>query len=186
MVFKTGIQARGNRANTFRADTQLVAASAIYLIAVLVANYTATWFIPLPVFGFVAVGTLIFGVTFTQRDRVHRGGRMAVYTMIIVAAAMSVVMAFTLGVPLRIIAASFTAITLAEVADTEIYQLHITKPWLERVARSNAVSIPLDSVLFNAIAFAGVFALPMWIAIVFGEIVVKTLTGVVAALCHQP
>jgi hypothetical protein len=29
----------------------------IYIGAVLVANYTATWFFPLPVFGMVSVGT---------------------------------------------------------------------------------------------------------------------------------
>ena len=58
----------------------------IYIIAVLVANYTATWFIPLPIFGMVSVGTLVFGITFTQRDRVHRFGRKSVYFMIFVAA----------------------------------------------------------------------------------------------------
>ena len=50
-------------------------AMTIYIVAVLAANYTATWFIPLPIFGMVSVGTLIFGVTFTQRDRVHRPDR---------------------------------------------------------------------------------------------------------------
>ena len=52
----------------------MLTSMAIYITAVLVANYTATWFIPLPVFGLVSVGTLVFGVTFTQRDRVHRFG----------------------------------------------------------------------------------------------------------------
>jgi hypothetical protein len=49
--------------------------AAIYILATLGANYTATWFIPFPVFGQVAVGTFIFGLTFTQRDRLHVGGR---------------------------------------------------------------------------------------------------------------
>ena len=56
----------------------------IYIVAVLVANYTATWFIPLPIFGMVSVGTLVFGITFTQRDRVHRYGRKVVYLMIFI------------------------------------------------------------------------------------------------------
>ena len=133
----------------------------------------------------VAVGTLIFGITFTQRDRVHHGGRKIVYTMLLVAALMNVVMAIVLDVPLRIVLASFVAIVLAEAADTEIYQLHIAKPWLERVTRSNLISIPLDSVLFNTIAFAGVFALPLWISIVIGEIIVKFITGGIAALCYR-
>ena len=172
-----------NGRNEIGKGTELLAASVIYLIAVLLANYTATWFIPLPI-GMVAVGTLIFGITFIQRDRVHRGGRKLVYVMLLVAALMNVVMAIVLDVPLRIILASFIAIILAEAADTEIYQLYIAKPWLERVTRSNVVSIPLDSILFNAIAFAGIFAFPLWISIVVGEVIVKFITGGVAALCH--
>ena len=64
----------------------MVPSMTIYILAVLAANYTATWFIPLPIFGMVSVGTLIFGITFTQRDRVHRYGRKAVYAMILLAA----------------------------------------------------------------------------------------------------
>ena len=159
-----------------------MAAASIYLVATLLANYTAMWFIPFPVFGMIAVGTLIFGVTFTQRDRVHQQGRCRVYIMITVAALMNVIMVQLLGVPSRIILASFAAIVIAELADTEIYHRYLSRPWLERVVRSNAVSIPLDSLLFNAIAFAGVFAWPVWIAIVFGEIVVKSATGILAGL----
>ena len=132
----------------------------IYIAAVLVANYTATWFIPLPVFGLVSVGTLVFGVTFTQRDRVHRYGRKAVYTMIFMAAVGMVLESLFLGVAWRIIAASFIAIVLSETADTEVYQKLLHRSWLRRVVGSNLVSIPLDSLLFNVIAFAGVFAPP--------------------------
>jgi hypothetical protein len=139
-------------------------------------------FIPLPVFGVVSVGTLVFGVTFTQRDRVHRHGRRAVYAMIFMAAVGMVAQSIWLDVPWRIIAASFVAIVLSETADTEVYQRLINRPWLHRVAGSNAVSIPLDSLIFNAIAFAGVFAPLMLMQIVFGEIVVKTATGGLAAL----
>lgn len=60
--------------------------SIIYLTAVLSANYTAIWFIPLPVFGLVAFGTILFGATFTARDYVHALGRRYVYAMIAVAA----------------------------------------------------------------------------------------------------
>ncbi len=70
----------------------------IYITAVLAANYTATWFVPLPVFGMVSIGTLIFGITFTQRDRVHRHGRKAVYAMILAAALGMVAESLLLGV----------------------------------------------------------------------------------------
>jgi hypothetical protein len=53
---------------------------------------------------------------------------------------------------------------------------------MQRVAGSNLVSIPLDSMLFNLIAFAGVFEPGMLAAIIFGEIVAKFAAGAVAAL----
>ncbi len=157
-------------------------AMAIYILATLAANLTATWFLPLPVFGLVSVAVFVFGVTFTQRDRVHRYGRRAVYGMIGLAAALNCLEALVLGVEWRIILASFTAIVLAELADTEVYQRHIKRPWLGRVAISNAVSIPLDSLLFNTIAFAGTFGPGLLAQIIFGEIVCKTLVGGVTAL----
>lgn len=154
----------------------------IYCLAVWLANYTATMFIPFPLFGMVSVGTMIFGVTFTQRDRVHRHGRRAVYIMIAVAAAGMVIESALLGVPWRIITASFLAIVLSETADTEVYHHLLRRSWLHRVMRSNAVSIPIDSIMFNVVAFAGVFPLLMLIQIIFGEIVVKTITGALVAL----
>lgn len=157
-------------------------AALVYILAVLSANYTATWFIPLPLFGYVAVGTLLFGFTFTQRDRVHRYGRRAVYLMLAVTALLAGLESLVLGVPFRIIGASLLTILIAESADTEVYQRLIKRSWLVRVAGSNAVSIPLDSLLFNLLAFAGVFAPEMLVGIIAGEIVVKTTVGVVSAL----
>lgn len=156
--------------------------SIIYITAVLTANYTAIWFIPFPVFGLVAVGTLIFGATFTARDYVHHVGRRYVYVMIAVAALASAMLSVAGSVDWRIILASVTAIILAETADTEVYQRLIQQTWLIRVAGSNMVSIPLDSLLFNAVAFAGVFAWPVLVAIIFGEIVTKFVSGGVVAL----
>jgi uncharacterized PurR-regulated membrane protein YhhQ (DUF165 family) len=154
----------------------------IYITAVLVANYTATWFIPMPVFGLVSVGTLVFGITFTQRDRVHRYGRKPVYTMIFAAALGMVGESIFLEVEWRIIAASFIAIALSETADTEVYQKLLHRSWMQRVAGSNLISIPLDSLLFNFIAFAGVFDNMTLAKIVFGEIVAKFTTGILAAM----
>ena len=158
----------------------------IYIAAVLVANYTATWFIPLPVFGMVSVGTMVFGVTFTQRDRVHRYGRGPVYLMILVAAMGMVLESLFLAVEWRIILAFFIAIVLSEAADTEIYHKLLHRSWIQRVTGSNLISIPLDSVLFNLIAFLGVFKPSMLVAIIFGEIVVKFTTGAIAALWRAP
>lgn len=157
----------------------------IYIAATLAANYTAAWFIPLPIFGLVSVGTLFFGVTFTQRDRVHHRGRKAVYTMIFVAAVLNSLMSILMDVSWRIILASFTAIVLAEAADTEVYQKLIRRPWLQRVAGSNAVSIPMDSALFTFIAFAGVFPFTKMVAIIFGDVVLKAVISVIVAFRRQ-
>jgi hypothetical protein len=164
----------------------MIPAMSVYIGAVLAANYTAMWFIPLPIFGKVSVGTLIFGITFTQRDRVHRYGRKAVYGMILAAAVGMVLESLFLEVPWRIILASFIAIVLSEAADTEIYHKLLHRSWLQRVTGSNLISIPLDSILFNLIAFLGVFQGPLLVAIIFGEIVTKFTTGALAALWRAP
>jgi queuosine precursor transporter len=154
----------------------------IYILAVLGANLTATWFLPLPIFGQVAVGTIIFGFTFTQRDRMHSRGRRFVYSIIALATVLSAVLAAVGHVPPRIILASVIAIVIAETADTEVYQRLLAKSWWHRVFASNAVSIPLDSIFFNVVAFAGVFAPKMMISIIVGEIIVKFLVGGLTAL----
>lgn len=160
----------------------MILAIALYSAATMAANYTATWFLPLPVFGLVSVAVFIFGLTFTLRDYVHHAGRRAVYGMIGASAVLNVLAAFVLGVEPRIIAASFLAIILAEVADTEVYQRLLARPWLARVTGSNAVSIPLDTLIFNGVAFAGVFAPVLLLQIMVGEVIVKTAVGGLAAL----
>ncbi|MEI7906507.1 MAG: VUT family protein, partial [Bacteroidota bacterium] len=78
--------------------------------------------------------------------------------------------------------ASLIAIILAETADTEIYQHFINNTWGMRVLKSNSVSVPLDSLLFNLIAFAGLFSNEELASIIFGEIVFKGLVSAVTAL----
>jgi uncharacterized integral membrane protein (TIGR00697 family) len=90
-------------------------------------------------------------------------------------------------VPWRIIVASCLAILLAEAADTEVFHRLRNERWTVRVATSNAISIPLDSVIFNVVAFgailglAGVFPASMVIAIIVGDIIAKTVVGLLAA-----
>jgi uncharacterized PurR-regulated membrane protein YhhQ (DUF165 family) len=97
--------------------------------------------------------------------------------MILIAAVGMVLESLFLAVPWRIILASFIAIVLSETADTEVYHKLLQRSWFQRVLGSNLVSIPLDSILFNVIAFAGVFEPGMMVAIIFGEIVVKLPPG---------
>jgi len=186
-------------------------AAIIYVLAVLLANFTATMFLPVPfLFGLelpVAVGTFIFGITFTQRDRMHYMGRRFVYKVILLAALLNLLMLVSLDLwlarllaetaaemgsawlaqsftyldeaGLRVYIASFTAIVLAEAADTEVYHRLRRRRWLLRVSGSNAVSVPLDSTLFNLIAFAWVpgFAAGFIAWLIAGEVIVKYTVG---------
>lgn len=163
-------------------DAAMLAAMTVYILCTLLANFTFDTFIPLPLFGLLSVGTLFFGVTFTQRDRVHRYGRTQVYLMIFVAALTNMLLSFYLGIPLRFLLAGFLAIVLAEAADTEVYQRFISRRWLMRVATSNAVSIPIDSVTFTLIAFAGTLSLAAMGEIIFADILAKTVIGLLAAM----
>lgn len=181
-------------------------AAAIYALAVLAANLTATLFVPFPVFGQVAVGTFLFGITFSQRDRLHQsGGRRLVYWVILGTAVLNFLVMLSFlhlwGGPavgaarwvgwewlaqglamlrestFRVLLASFSAIVLAEAADTEVYHQLRRRSWVVRVLRSNLLSIPLDSLLFNLVAFAGIFPWAMLLSIVFGEVVIKFLVS---------
>jgi uncharacterized PurR-regulated membrane protein YhhQ (DUF165 family) len=166
------------------------------VVATVLANYTFDSFIPLGGFDLangwfldrfeflVNVGTLFFGITFTQRDRVHRFGREAVYSMILVAAIANVLMSLHLGTPLRYVFVGFLAIVLSETADTEIFARLRGRPWFARVASSNAVSAPLDTVIFTVLAFVGQsFATPTWmLQVIVTDILVKYSSGLLAAV----
>lgn len=170
------------------------------MAAVLGANLTATAFVPVAGFGQVAIGTLIFGLTFTQRDLLHRRGRAFVYRVIVWTALANTLLmwsytqgwgpwaverftalgwswaatsaAYLAEGGWRVLGASLLAILLAESADTEVFH-RLRQRWLGRSLVSNAVSIPVDTLVFNAVAFAGLFGAGLWWSIVFGEIVVK-------------
>ncbi|MGD2012649.1 MAG: queuosine precursor transporter [Desulfobacterales bacterium] len=145
-------------------------------------------------------GTFIYPLTFTIRDLIHkRLGKSAARTVIMLAAGVNLFMAvffhFTawlpqdpswgltqefsaiLGPVWRIVIASIVAEVFSELLDTEIYHLwqsRITKryQWL-RVISSNAVSIPVDSLIFCWLAFG--FVLPhqvVW-SIFFANVIVK-------------
>lgn len=162
----------------------LLAAAGTYIAATLLANFTLDSFIPLGDFFLLNVGTLFFGITFTQRDRVHRHGRRAVYSMIFVAACANVALAAALGTPLRYVAVSFLTILVAETADTEVYQRLLRRRWLTRVAASNAVSAPLDTLMFTLLAFWGEeFATSAWLfQVIITDLLVKYGSGMLAAL----
>ncbi len=148
----------------------------------------------------VDAGTFIYPFTFTLRDLVHKLlGRSAARATIVTAGVINLVMAalfaFAAWLPpdptwplqrefaavltpvWRIVVASIVAEVFSELTDTEVYHL-----WMSRVTRrfqwtrvlvSNAVSVPLDSLIFCWGAFGGVLpAATVW-SIVWANILVK-------------
>lgn len=157
----------------------------------------------------VDAGTLTYPLTFTLRDLVHKvGGRHVARVVILVTASLNVVAAgafwLTARLPgdlavdtpaqelfgsvldpvLRITAASVVAQVVAELLDTEVYHRFVRRfghrhQW-GRVLSSNAVSVPIDSVVFVAIAFGGVVPFAVAVSIVWANVVVKGLTSLLS------
>ncbi len=133
----------------------------------------------------VDMGTFIYPITFTLRDVVHKVlGRSAARTLIVTCGGVNLFMgayiAWSAGVasdpawgldaeysallgPIwRIVIASIIAEVVSELVDTEVYHWFgtrvSTRPQWARVLASNAISVPLDSILFSVLAFG---ALPL-------------------------
>jgi uncharacterized integral membrane protein (TIGR00697 family) len=129
----------------------------------------------------VDMGTFIYPVTFTLRDLVHKLlGKRGAQVLILAAGAINLLMAgylmWAARVPSdprwglhaefaavlapvwRIVLASIAAEVVSELTDTEVYHWFVTRvtrryQWL-RVLTSNAVSVPVDNLIFCAGAFA--------------------------------
>jgi uncharacterized integral membrane protein (TIGR00697 family) len=155
----------------------------------------------------VDAGTFIYPLTFTIRDLVHKQlGKTAARTVIILAAVINLFMVVffyfaawlpqepswglgkefsaILGPVWRIVTASIVAEVISELIDTEVYHFWVSRitrryQWA-RVLTSNAVSIPIDSLIFCWGAFG--LALPnsvVW-SIFFANVIVKGLVTVVS------
>jgi hypothetical protein len=155
----------------------------------------------------IDAGTFIYPLTFTIRDLIHKQlGKTTARTMIILAAAINLFMAVffqfaawlpqepswgmggefaaILGPVWRIVIASIVAEVISELIDTEVYHFWVSRitrkyQWA-RVLISNAVSIPIDSLIFCWGAFG--LTLPnsvVW-SIFFTNVIVKGLVTVVS------
>jgi len=152
-------------------------------------------------------GTLVYPLTFTLRDMVHKvAGVKATRVLILAAAGINVVMAglfwlvsimkpdMSVGLQAefgrvlapvwRITLASIFAEVVAEMIDTEAYRIWVEKvtkryQWL-RVLISNAFSIPIDSLIFVWIAFGGVLPKEVIWSIFLANVVVKGATTLIS------
>lgn len=164
--------------------------AALYTVAVAVSNLLIPIFIDLGPLGMLSAGTLTFGLTFTLRDIAHQTsaraglGRTPIFLMIAMAAVVNVIVAAIIGTPSRFLIASFGAILLSEGVDTEIYHRLRQRSWLMRVFSSNAVSVPLDSITFTVVAFAGEpgYDATMMLQIIQADLLFKFGIGALIAL----
>lgn len=152
-------------------------------------------------------GTLVYPLTFTLRDMVHKvAGVKATRVVILAAAGINVVMAglfwlvsvmkpdMSVGLQAefgrvlapvwRITLASIVAEVVAEMIDTEAYRFWVEKvtkryQWL-RVLISNAFSVPIDSLIFVWIAFGGVLPKEVIWSIFLANVVVKGATTLIS------
>lgn len=185
--------------------TAIVIVSAAYIGAQMMADIASLKIVVL--FGLaIDGGTFIYPITFTLRDMAHKlAGAHLARVLIITAAVINIIMAALfwlvnalpadpltgpqtefgiLALAWRIVAASILAEVISELLDTEIYQLWITRvttryQWA-RVLVSNAVSVPLDSLIFAWVAFGGALpAIVVW-QIVAANILVKGVTTLIS------
>ena len=146
-------------------------------------------------------GTFIYPLTFTLRDLVHKvAGKKVARALIVAAAAINLFMAAlfwfvgelplipesgpqselfagVLGPVWRIVFASIIAEVISELIDTEVYSAWVRrfgadKQW-GRVLASNAVALPIDSVIFAVIAFGGVVPAAIVWEIIYLNIIFK-------------
>ena len=184
----------------------IVVVATAYVAAQILADITSLKIIY--IWGFsIDAGTLIYPITFTLRDLVHKtAGIVTSRVLILAAAAINIFMAllfwlvavlpadpavglqsefgFVLSPIWRIVFASIVAEVVAEFVDSEVYQRWVDRvgekwQW-GRVLASNAIAVPLDSLLFVVIAFAGVLPGVVVISIFWANVIIKGLTTVIS------
>jgi hypothetical protein len=178
---------------------ETILVTAAYIAAQMLSDITSLKIVTFLGFSMDA-GTLIYPFTFTIRDMVHkvagkRGARVIIFAAAVINLLMAALFWIVSRLPYdpaagpqpdwdavlspvwRIVVASILAEVAAELVDTEIYHLWVTRvtrryQWL-RVLTSNAVSIPLDSLIFVWAAFGGVFPTAVVWSIFWANVLLK-------------
>jgi len=173
----------------FKNNAQLFVAITVYVMCAVLANYTLDAFIPFPIthrFGrswvFFAILLSAIATTFAS---IYTNG----LTLAEVGAAFSSGNAweFIWGGPMRFVVVGVGALVISELVDTGIYQAFIKRNWFTRVLSSNAVSAPLDTILFTFFAFWGAewlvgFQRQWMTEVIVTDIVVKIVVATIALI----
>jgi len=190
-----------------RTLTLIALLAAAYVAAQMLSDITSLKITEIAGFS-VDAGTLVYPLTFTLRDLVHKvGGAALARSLIVAAAVINLVMAglFWIADALpavpgvgpqtelfgdvlapvwRIVFASIIAEVVSELIDTEAYASWVRRmgsrhQW-GRVLASNAVALPVDSAIFVAVAFWGVVSPTDAWEIFAANVVVKGIVTVVS------
>jgi len=187
-----------------------------YIFLQALADVAATKLVAVGGFA-IPAGTFVFTITFTLRDMIHkRLGREWARAAIFIAGGFNLIMAgylywmaqlpspvfipeivgenwagvFAL-VP-SIVVASITAEVVSTLIDTEVYHRIMErfrgKMQFMRVIISNAISLPVDSLIFGFLAFmilppllgGGTHTVPEVLDIAYGQIIWKAIVTVVS------
>lgn len=179
----------------------LVLVAVLYVAVQMLADIAGLRILSIAGFS-LAGGTLIYPITFTLRDMVHKVSNASIARLLIfTSGAINLFMAglfwlisqlppdlsvgkqaefgMVLAPVLRISLASIIAEVISELLDTEIYELWVKRfeqrwQW-GRVLASNAISVPVDTALFTVIAFAGVLPNTVLIGLFVSNMLMKTV-----------
>lgn len=186
--------------------TAVAVVSSLYVAAQMLADISSLRIVTLMGLS-IDGGTFVYPFTFTLRDMVHKvAGITVARALIITAAVVNLLMAglfwfvgrlpadMAIGPQLefmvvlspvwRIVIASIVAEVVSEFIDSEVYERWVTRfgerrQWA-RVLSSNAVAVPIDSILFSLIAFAGVLPWAVVWSIAFANVLVKGATTLIS------
>lgn len=142
-----------------------------YLCSILLANWLVIKF------GIIELGPLMFpagavaiGITFSARDYVQkRFGKWECWVWMFVAS----ILTYFLNKDISV--ASMSAFILSEAIDWIIFT-YSGLEFKKRILLSNAISTPIDSIIFVAIAFGW-----FW-PVIIGQTIVKFLSGLIVLL----
>jgi uncharacterized PurR-regulated membrane protein YhhQ (DUF165 family) len=144
----------------------------IYLLAIVIANLTVTYFGS----GAIIINSFLFiGLDLTARDHLHERWRNKnlFLKMILLIATGSILSYFLNKNSANIAMASFAAFACAGVADSVIYRLLDSNARLLKINGSNVAAALVDSMIFPVLAFG----LPVMWGVVFLQFTSKFLGG---------
>ena len=182
----------------------LLSFSIIYVVIGMLSNISSLRIVE--VLGIsMDAGTLLYPLTFTLRDLIHKKSDKKtalhiVYIGVVMNLLMFIVFFIVSKLPAdmlvgeqkefgqvlvgswRIVLASIVAMFISEVVDSEIYQWYaekFKKYHFMRVLTSNFISVPLDSIIVTLIAFYGVMPNGVLISITLVNIAIKYIITLV-------